>query len=121
MQQEQRLRKRRDFAAAYRTGRIHGNRLLVIRTRPNGGDVTRWGFVVGKAVGKAVTRNRLKRRLREAARTIPAAPGYDVVIGVRPHAAGAPFAELTRSLEELIGRAGLLQMAAQPGPVEERA
>jgi len=112
MQREQRLRKRKDFAAAYRKGRIHGNRLLVIRTRPNGGDVTRWGFVVGKAVGNAVTRNRVKRRLREAARRLPAAAGYDVVVGVRAHAAEAPFADLQRSLETLVERAGLLQPTA---------
>src|SRR5205814_9284868 len=74
MQKERRLRRRKDFAAAYRTGRVYGNQLLILRIAPNGGQVTRFGFVTGKAVGNAVARNRVKRRLRAAARALEAPP-----------------------------------------------
>src|SRR5512140_445749 len=53
MRREQRLRHRKDFAAAYRQGRTQGNQLLVVRVRPNGTGVTRFGFVAGKIVGDA--------------------------------------------------------------------
>ena len=81
MRRDQRLRSARDFAAAYKQGRVNGNSLLVVRVRDNGMEVTRFGFVTGKAVGGAVVRNRVKRRLREAARRLDVVPGLDVVVG----------------------------------------
>jgi ribonuclease P protein component len=54
-----------------------------------------------------VKRNRIKRRLREAARAIDVQPGYDVVIGVRQAVATAAYAELQQALRSLINRAGI--------------
>jgi ribonuclease P protein component len=108
MQRDQRLRKRKDFAAAYREGRVQGNRLLVVRIHPNEGEITRFGFVAGKVVGGAVARNRVKRRLREAARGLDTKPGLDIIIGARKAAAEADFQALRTALTALIGRAGAL-------------
>jgi ribonuclease P protein component len=55
-----------------------------------------------------VTRNRVRRRLREALRLLPLLPGYDVVISVRPEAAGATFHALKTELTLLFRRAKLL-------------
>lgn len=104
MRKEQRLRSRNDFAAAYRQGRVFSNQLLVVRVRPNERPVSRFGFVVGKASGNAVTRNRIKRRLREAARLIDVRPGFDIVIGVRRGVAAATFADLSKALLTLLAR-----------------
>jgi ribonuclease P protein component len=60
-------------------------------------------------VGKAVVRNRVRRRLREIARSLPLAEGFDVVITARPEAAGAAFRELKAETELLLRRARLLQ------------
>jgi ribonuclease P protein component len=109
MRKEQRLRSGKDFAAAYREGRIQSNQLLVVRVVPNGGPASRFGFVVGKVAGTAVTRNRIKRRLREAARALDVSPGYDIVIGVRKAAATAKFAELSTALTALLKRSGVLR------------
>lgn len=111
MKREQRLRRRTEFAAAYRKGRAQGNQLLVIRVLNNGSGVTRFGFVAGKAVGGAVVRNRVKRRLREAARRTGVRPGFDIVIGARKPAADAPYEKLRQSLRALLGRAGVLAAA----------
>jgi ribonuclease P protein component len=108
MGKETRLRHRKDFAAAYRTGRVQSNQLLVLRVAPNARDVTRFGFVTGKVVGAAVVRNTVKRRLREAAREIGAAPGLDIVIGARKPAAAAGYQALRQALYALIKRAGAL-------------
>lgn len=109
MQRERRLRRRKDFAAAYRKGRVYGNQLLVLRVVSHGGDVTRFGFVTGKAVGGAVIRNRVKRRLRAAAMSLDAAPGADLVVGARRTAAEASYHALHKSLAALMGRAGVLR------------
>ncbi|HZP56773.1 MAG TPA: ribonuclease P protein component [Dehalococcoidia bacterium] len=111
MRREQRLRRRRDFDAAYRQGRSQGNRLLVVRVVPNGGGPARFGFVAAKAVGGAVERNRLKRRLRAIARALRARDGLDIVISARRAAAGAPFGEVERSVKTLMRRLDALDEA----------
>jgi ribonuclease P protein component len=118
MRREQRLRRRRDFAEAYRAGKVQGDRLLVVRVRPNGGELTRFGFVAGKAVGGAVVRNLVKRRLRAAARGLSTKAGLDVVIGARKAAAAAPYTELERALAKLLERAGALDPGRGPRPKE---
>ncbi len=104
MKRDERLRLRNDFAAVYRNGRTQSNQLLVLRVLPNARETTRFGFVVGKIVGGAVVRNRVKRRLREAARLLPVQPGFDLVIGARKPSADATFDALRRSLTSLAER-----------------
>lgn len=115
MRREQRLRKRTEFAAVYRRGRVLSNRYLAIRVLPNQRLQSRFGFAVGKALGGAVVRNRLKRRLREAARSLPVAPGWDVVVICRQPAVEAEFATLSRALADLFGRGRLLEERAGSG------
>ena len=56
----------------------------------------------------AVDRNRLKRRLREIARTrlLPVLPPVDLVIRVLPHAYAADFDALRAQLEKVLDRVG---------------
>lgn len=103
MHKEQRLRRRRDFARAYREGAAYRNQLLVLRVLP-GDDVSRFGFVVGKVVGGAVVRNRIKRRLRAIADAERQTSGFDVVIGARKPAADASFDALRRAYITLMDR-----------------
>jgi ribonuclease P protein component len=119
MHRDQRLRRRQDFAAAYRKGRVHGNHLLVLRVLPNGGTVTRFGFVAGKVVGGAVVRNRVKRRLRAAADSVQVKPGLDLVIGARKTAADATYQALRTALVTLMQKAGALQGQEPAAPREQ--
>ena len=109
MRREQRLRKSRDFALVRREGRSWPGRLLVLAARPNGLDLTRFGFSVSKRVGNAVTRNRVKRRLREAARLSDVGPGWDILLIARAGAGSADYHELERSMTNLFKRAKLLR------------
>ena len=118
MRREQRLRRRKDFAAAYRQGQTQGNRLLVVRVRPNGGKTTRFGFVAGKVVGGAVTRNLVKRRLRAAVRALATKPGLDIVIGARKIAAAAEYRDLEHALAVLLRRAGVLAEDVTAAPTD---
>lgn len=75
----------------------------------NGLAVPRAGITVSGQVGGAVERNRVKRRLREVLRRfgglLPA--GYDMVLSARASAREAPFGELVRDVESVLGRLGI--------------
>jgi ribonuclease P protein component len=108
MRRQQRLRHRKDFAAAYRTGAVFRSQLLVLRVRANPDTaLPRFGFAVGKRLGGAVVRNRLKRSLRAAARESGARGGADVVVIARGPAVGAHYHALEGSLRDLLDEARL--------------
>ena len=116
MQKQHRLRKTKDFAAARREGRSWADRMLVLVARRNESADSRFGFSVSKRVGNAVVRNRVKRRLREAARVelLPhIESGWDFVVIARRDAAGADYHRLNRSLTRLFRRAKLLGAPAR--------
>ncbi len=107
MEQRERLRHRKDFAAVSARGQTFGRPLLVFRILPNGLEHNRHGFVVSKRLGKAVERNRVKRLLREAVRLTPTHKGWDLVFIARPPLAGASLGTVAAVVGELLGRAGL--------------
>lgn len=119
MRRQQRLRKRRDFIAVYREGRYYGHHLVALRVLANGRGLMRFGFVVSKGIGKAVVRNRVRRRLREGVRTLPVAPGWDMMIIARPPAAAADYHRLRDAVAGLLLRAGVLSEEWGKGEKEE--
>ncbi|MBT9162560.1 MAG: ribonuclease P protein component [Dehalococcoidia bacterium] len=70
MRKEERLTKSSQFAAVFKHGNTWVNDLMVLRSMPNGLELSRFGFVVSKKVGGAVVRNRVRRLLRETARRV---------------------------------------------------
>jgi ribonuclease P protein component len=106
------MRRRQDFDLAVRQGKRASGRLLTAHLLtaddvPAGAGVPpRIGFVVTRAAGAAVVRNRVKRRLREAARMrtglLPA--GSLLVIRANPRAADAHQRDLAAELDLVIGR-----------------
>ena len=82
------------------------DRRMAVHYLRHGGPVTRIGIAVGRKTGSAVVRNRLKRRLREAAREIPEPlrTGYDLVLLARPPLREASFAEIRAAVAELLER-----------------
>ena len=110
-----RLSRSGDFDRAYRDGRSHANRFLVLYAFPRGDDAdeeVRLGVSVGKKVGGAIERNKVKRAMREAfwglAERLP--DGYDFVLVGRSGVAGLIDREgtagLTASLAALLAEAG---------------
>lgn len=87
---------------------MHG---LVLQALPRGDDhPARVGFTVTKKVGNAVTRNRTRRRLKEAARLLfkerPVA-GVDLVLVGREATRTRPFAALLDDLARALDKAGV--------------
>jgi ribonuclease P protein component len=114
VERRHRLSRSRDFDAVYRHGRSVSTRFLVLywfaREEPEG--EPRLGLAVPKSLGGAVVRNRVKRRLREAWRSligdVPA--GRDYVLIARPGLADATekrgFAWLRERVAEVLQKAG---------------
>ena len=86
---------------------------MSLRAAPNDLSEARIGIICGKRVGGAVARNRAKRRLRAAVRSLlPELPtGWDILLVIRPPGAAATVGEFVYALEELLRRRGLLGQA----------
>ena len=108
MRGERYLTRNVQFQFVYDKGRSWAGRELVIKALPNGLDLTRYGFTVGRRVGKAVVRNRIKRRLREIMKQAPLPGGWDIVLIVRAAAAQADYKSLEKCVRSLLVRAGLI-------------
>ncbi len=99
-------------------GQPAGSKLLSLRWRATRQGEARVGIVVSRKVGKSVVRNRVKRRLREAARELLGArrdappadrpASLELLIIARPAAATASYQELKRSLETAFTRGKLV-------------
>ncbi len=80
--------------------------LLQARARGDNSPAIRVGFTASRKTGNAVTRNRARRRLREAARALLprlGQPGWDYVLVARPGATvSRPFALLLADLESAL-------------------
>lgn len=105
-----RLVRRVEYDAVYKAGRRKSSREFTVFLRPNGLDVSRFGWSIKKALGTAVGRNRIRRRLREILRLHrqEIAPGWDIVIHPRSSAIAAKFSMLTEELLKTLPRSPVL-------------
>jgi len=126
--QPHRLKQRRDFQAVYHKGIRRTGRYLILRglsKRSNspkdatqeklqidqGKLPTRIGISISQKVSKkAVVRNRIKRQIRAILRQLlpRLAPGWQLVVVVRPGAEQCEYAHFLRELEQLLVEAEVL-------------
>jgi ribonuclease P protein component len=105
-----RLKARTEFTtAAARGSRAHRPTLSLQRhERADGDTTTGVGFTVTKKEGNSVERNRIRRRLREAARMVMPAhadAGADYVVIGRRTLLDSPFPSLMNDLKEALAEA----------------
>jgi ribonuclease P protein component len=110
-----RLRRKRDFDAAYARGRRIGDGFFAVIATNNKLGAARLGLAVAvRVAGGAVGRNRIRRIIRESFRVHQGElPALDLVVSARPKARGAPGPELHASLAALWKKIGE-QCAASP-------
>jgi ribonuclease P protein component len=103
------LRKGKEFDRVYREGTVVSGPFFVLRVLAEGEGQAKWGFAVGKRLDRrAVVRNRVRRRLREAARLSGAGSGFAAILTARPRVLEATFPEIRESLGRALRKAGLL-------------
>ncbi len=100
------LKKRADFLAMRGCRGVSAPAfLLVWRDREDGDAAARVGFTVTRKLGGAVRRNRIKRRLRAAAREVfpaHAAPGMDYALIARQKAYDRRFTDLLDDMKRAL-------------------
>jgi ribonuclease P protein component len=102
------LRRARDFERVYRSGRrVTRDGLTIIAAPGPPGEASRVGLAVPARVGNAVVRNRVRRRLRAAARACVPAAGCDVVVRAAPGLVGRNFQEVTKDMGAALAAAGV--------------
>lgn len=109
MKTVQRLLRPSDFQRLYTQGEAVRNRLVVLHYLGNGQQICRVGYSVSKKLGNAVVRNRVKRRLREAVRSLAEGfePGYDLIISARVGCRSAEYREIVEAVVNVVARAGI--------------
>ena len=109
MQRKFRLTRSEDFKRVRRTGKSYAHPLvvLIVQTHDQPRALTRVGVTAGRTVGTAVYRNRAKRLLREAMRTLipDIPPGLDLILIARPGLVSVTLEETHRALLNLLQRA----------------
>ncbi len=121
MQRRHRLKKSAEFQRVRALKQSWAHPLLVLYVAPNSLEITRIGISTSKRVGKAVARNRAKRLIREAVRSLlpRLVRGRDLVFIARPAIAEADFEQVSRAVEILLRRARLLPKEQPPSGKRE--
>ena len=113
MQRRFRLTRSEDFKRVRRSGKSYAHPLVVLialKSDKNEHPCVRVGVAAGRTIGTAVPRNRTKRLLREAMRTlIPnIASGLDLILIARPGLATASLEDTRQALLNLLKRAQIV-------------
>ena len=107
MQRKFRLTRSEDFKRVRRSGKSYAHPLVVLIVQTHDQPRVKVGVAAGRTVGTAIHRNRAKRLLREAMRTLVPniTSGLDVILIARPGLASATLEDTRRALTNLLQRA----------------
>ena len=112
------LKQNHVFRRLYSKGKSAVSPYFAVYCRRTGRPVSRLGITAGTKLGNAVKRNRARRRIRELYRTNECRlePGWDVVIVARVRSIYGRYAEMERSLLQLMKKLGMLRTREEGEP-----
>ena len=104
------LRNQRDFKNVYNKGKSRGSRFVVVLYRRNNLDYTRTAFVSSKKVGNSVERNRARRLMKEAYRSLRGRvkKGYDIIFVARNTIIESKEQDVLKAMEKTMHACELL-------------
>ena len=110
MQRKFRLTRSEDFKRVRRSGKSYAHPLVVLIVQTHEQPRVKVGVAAGRTIGTAVHRNRAKRLLREAMRTLlpHIASNLDLILIARPGLVSATLEETRQALRNLLQRAQIL-------------
>ncbi len=113
MQRRFRLTRSEEFKRVRRSGKSYAHPLLVLVVQPCDEHQLHVGVAASRGIGTAVKRNRAKRLLREAMRTVlpSLATGWDILLIARPPLLSCHTSEVREALLTLARRADLTAQA----------
>jgi len=107
------MKENRDFRRLYAKGKSCVHPALVSYVMKNRVGVTRVGITTSKKTGNAVKRNRSRRLIREAFRSLSErlgpGPGYDIVFVARAKTPFLKCADVTRVMAQQLKTTGVLK------------
>ena len=110
MQRKFRLTRSEDFKRVRRSGKSYAHPLVVLIVQAHDQPRLKVGVAAGRTVGTAVHRNRAKRLLREAMRSLlpNIASNLDLILIARPGLVTATLEDTRQALLNLLQRAQIL-------------
>ena len=105
-----RLKNTADFKKIFRYGKFVRGETIEARFLPNDLDICRFGFITGLSVSKKATiRNKIRRRLSEAVRTLSPSIGnnFDILIVAKAKIIGKSGEEILKDVESIFKKAGI--------------
>ncbi|MGL5347143.1 MAG: ribonuclease P protein component [Peptostreptococcaceae bacterium] len=106
------LKKDSDFRKVYKHGKSFANRYLVMYILENKSDSSRIGISVSKKVGNAITRNKIRRRIKEAYRLNVdenVKSGYDIVFIARVSSKETEYKDIEKAINHLAKKTKLIE------------
>ncbi len=110
MQRKFRLTRSEDFKRVRRSGKSYAHPLVVLIVQTHDQPRVKVGVAAGRTVGTAVHRNRAKRLLREAMRSLlpNIVSNLDLILIARPGLVTATLDDTRQALLNLLQRAQIL-------------
>lgn len=105
------LKRNNDYRRIYAKGKYFTSPIMVTYVKKNGRAYTRMGITASKKIGKAVKRNRARRIIREAYRTVAAniPYGYDIVFVARGKTPYVKSTDIIKAMQKHLQMAGVVR------------